>query len=193
MKSKLLLKGKISRDMIVDDIFQKYPMKAQKLSQVMKNAGLNCVGCSASTDETIEQGILGHGMEEKDLLVLIDDLNEVLKEDNEVKDELKEGVGFTDFAAEKCKSFRKDENDVFNISLNKGSCGWTYGFKFKKNKEDGEIAFEDKGIKITINQYDLEGLKGIMVDYVDGLQGAGFKISNPNVKGSCGCGSSVVI
>ena len=63
MKSKLLLKGKISRDMIVDDIFQKYPMKAQKLSQVMKNAGLNCVGCSASTDETIEQGILGHGME----------------------------------------------------------------------------------------------------------------------------------
>jgi iron-sulfur cluster assembly protein len=36
----------------------------------------------------------------------------------------------------------------------------------------------------------LKRLLGCVIDYVDGLQGAGFKISNPNAKASCGCGSS---
>ena len=82
---------------------------------------------------------------------------------------------------------------MFKISLVEGSCGWTYEFKFKESKGPGEIVFEDKGVKILMNENDVDKLRGTVIDYVDGLQGAGFKILNPNVKGTCGCGTSVVI
>ena len=48
-------------------------------------------------------------------------------------------------------------------------------------------------MKILMNENDVDKLRGTVIDYVDGLQGAGFKILNPNVKGTCGCGTSVVI
>jgi iron-sulfur cluster assembly protein len=180
---------KITKDLTIETVFEKFPSKAQKLAQVMTNAGLHCVGCQASTFETIEQGMTGHGMSDKEVTSLVNELNEVLKE----KEGDKESIKFTDFAAEKCKTFRKEPSHMFKVSLNRGSCGWTYDFKFKENKESSEIDFEDKDLKILINKEDEEKLKGMVIDYTDGLQGAGFKILNPNVKGTCGCGSSVTI
>jgi len=179
----------ISKDMTIDDVFQKYPSKAQKLSQIMTNAGLHCVGCQASTFETIEQGMSGHGMSQEEITSLVKELNEILEE----KEESKEDISFTEFAAEKCKDFRKDSSHGFRIGLNRGSCGWTYDFKFKEAKADNEIEFNDKGIKIFIEKEQIDKFKGMVIDYVDGLQNAGFKILNPNVKGTCGCGSSVTL
>ena len=46
------------------------------------------------------------------------------------------------------------------------------------------------GVKIVVDQMSLQYLMGTEVDYVEGLQGAGFKFGNPNVKSTCGCGSS---
>ncbi|MAF51246.1 MAG: iron-sulfur cluster assembly accessory protein [Nanoarchaeota archaeon] len=179
----------ISKDMTIDDVFQNFPSKAQKLAQIMTNVGLSCVGCNASTFETIEQGMKVHGMSQKEVTSLVKELNTVLKE----KEESQEDIKFTDFAAEKCKGFRKENSHMFKVGLVKGSCGWTYEFKFKENKEESDLVFEDKGIKILISKEDTEKLKGMVIDYVDGLQGAGFKILNPNVKGTCGCGSSVML
>ena len=62
----------ITRDMTIEEVFKRFPSKAQKLAQDMTNLGLHCVGCSASTWETIEAGLLGHGMGEEDL---VDHLN----------------------------------------------------------------------------------------------------------------------
>ena len=48
------------------------------------------------------------------------------------------------------------------------------------------------GIKSTVlvDPFSLSYLDGAAVDYVDGLDGAGFRINNPNASGSCGCGKS---
>ena len=70
----------ITRDMTIEEVFKRFPSKAQKLAQEMTNRGLHCVGCSASTWETIEAGILGHGMGEEDLEDLLKSLNAVLAE-----------------------------------------------------------------------------------------------------------------
>jgi len=180
------LQQMISKDMVIDEVFQKFPGKAQKLSQLMSNAGINCVGCHASTDETIEQGMLSHGIPQKEVTILIKNLNEAL----EGADDPKEDVKFTEWAAEKCKGFRKKPEHIFKISLSKGNCGYSYSFKFQEAKGENEIVFEDKGVKIAINKEDQDKLSGLVIDYVEGMQGAGFKVNNPNVKGTCGCGSS---
>ena len=56
----------VTPDMTIEEVFKRFPHKSQKLAQEMTNAGLHCVGCSASTWETLEAGMLGHGMEEKE-------------------------------------------------------------------------------------------------------------------------------
>ena len=50
--------------------------------------------------------------------------------------------------------------------------------------------FEDKGIRLLVDSQSLPYVRGSMIDFVDGLQGAGFKVDNPNVIAACGCGSS---
>ena len=50
--------------------------------------------------------------------------------------------------------------------------------------------FEDHGLRILVDTPSLPYVRGAIVDYVEGLQGAGFKVENPNVIAACGCGSS---
>jgi len=177
----------ITKGMVIEDVFKAFPSRAQQLAQIMTNAGLHCVGCSASTHETIEQGLSSHG-QETDVEQLIKDLNKALKEKDLSLP--KKDISFTEYAAQKCKVFRRDLNHMFKVELVQGHCGWTYSFKFKTEKADNETAIEDKGVKLLLNKNDVEKLKGTVIDYTDGLQGAGFKVINPNVKGTCGCGSS---
>ena len=60
----------------------------------------------------------------------------------------------------------------------------------EKIADENPGVVEDKGVKIIISKENLQFLKGAKLDYVDSLQGAGFKISNPNAHESCGCGQS---
>jgi iron-sulfur cluster assembly protein len=177
----------IMKTMTIEDVFTSNPSKAQKLAQVMTNAGLHCVGCDASNHETIEQGMVSHGIQEEKIEELVLELNSVLDE-GEIQE--KGEIGFTEIGAEKCRSLMKGDQ-MFRVGLIKGSCGWSYEFKFSNEKADNEVVFEDKGAKILVDKDAVDKLKGMAIDYVDGLQGAGFKILNPNVKGTCGCGSSV--
>ena len=52
------------------------------------------------------------------------------------------------------------------------------------------IVWEQDGVKIATDEMSQQYIGGTEVDYVSGLQGAGFKFNNPNAKSSCGCGSS---
>ena len=76
-------KDVISRDMTISEIFMTFPDKGQRLAQEMMNAGLHCVGCHAASWETLEEGMLGHGFQEKEIKQLIDRLNAILKEEGE--------------------------------------------------------------------------------------------------------------
>ena len=57
-------------------------------------------------------------------------------------------------------------------------------------QRDGDQVFEDHGLRLLVDGPSLPYVRGAVVDYVEGLQGAGFKVENPNVIAACGCGSS---
>ncbi len=71
-----------------------------------------------------------------------------------------------------------------------GCAGFQYSMDFEKEPKDGDLSFEQDGITLFVDPMSSMYLQGVSVDYVQGLQGAGFKFVNPNAKSTCGCGSS---
>ena len=70
-----------------------------------------------------------------------------------------------------------------------GCAGFSYDLYFDEPAEV-DRQFETAGVKCVVDEMSLMYLVGTEIDYVEGLQGAGFKFNNPNVKSTCGCGSS---
>jgi iron-sulfur cluster insertion protein len=103
-------------------------------------------------------------------------------------------VSLTEKAAEKVIEIKKaeaiDENYGLRLRVVGGGCsGFSYDLYFDQ-VADGDKTFDSRGVKLVVDQMSLMYLMGTEVDYVEGLQGAGFKFGNPNVKSTCGCGSS---
>ncbi len=71
-----------------------------------------------------------------------------------------------------------------------GCSGFQYSMDFEKEAKEGDMAFEQDGIRLYVDPMSSMYLQGVTVDYVVGLQGAGFKFTNPNARTTCGCGSS---
>ena len=104
-------------------------------------------------------------------------------------------VGLTAKAAEKVLEIKTAEGieESFGLRLRVvgGGCsGFSYDLYFDQYAEGVDRTFESHGVKLVVDQMSLQYLMGTEVDYVEGLQGAGFKFGNPNVKSTCGCGSS---
>jgi len=82
---------------------------------------------------------------------------------------------------------QKDKGSFFRIAIKGGGCsGFQYDFSFDKSIEKDDLKFEN----ILIDKTSADLLKGSEVDYVSELIGDSFKISNPQSKSSCGCGTS---
>jgi iron-sulfur cluster assembly accessory protein len=180
----------IHREMTIDEIFTTHPAKAERLAQVMSSAGLQCAGCSASTWETLEAGMFGHGMDEAQVESLIKQLNEVLAEEGPPPDT----ITITPRAAAKYLSILKEESKQgwgIRFQEKAGGCsGFEYLLDYSERPNPDDVVFVSQGIEIHVPKAIEERLIGSQIDYIDGLQGAGFKITNPNVRSSCGCGSS---
>ena len=71
-----------------------------------------------------------------------------------------------------------------------GCAGLSYEMRFQKTAYDNDIAFEQSGLKVIINNESVEFVKGVEIDYVESLKESGFKYRNPSAKSSCGCGTS---
>jgi iron-sulfur cluster assembly accessory protein len=77
------------------------------------------------------------------------------------------------------------------IGVMGGGCsGFQYSMDFENSPKDGDVTLEQDGVKLYVDAMSSMYLQGVTVDYVVGLQGAGFKFNNPNAKSTCGCGSS---
>ena len=104
-------------------------------------------------------------------------------------------INLTEKAANKVKQLLEKENKQsygLRIGIVAGGCSsYMYEIGLEKAPKDEDIVIEEKGVKIFMNPQSIAFLKGSTVDYIDALQNAGFKINNPNVKTSCGCGHSV--
>lgn len=179
----------ITADMTIADIFSNFPEKGQRLAQEMSNFGLQCAGCSASTVETLEVGVLSHGYTENDLQRLLEKLNQILATPLDSST-----ITFTEKGAERFKAVLQSENragQALRLSDKPGGCGgFEYILDFSEKAGSDDEIFSSHGIEIHVAKSKLARLLGCQVDFVDGLNGAGFKISNPNVQGSCSCGRS---
>ncbi|MDB6081994.1 MAG: iron-sulfur cluster assembly accessory protein [Chlamydiia bacterium] len=179
---------KITREMTIDSIFTEFPHKAQKLASTLTKAGLHCVGCSAATWETLESGVLGHGMQEADLERLINNLNAVLAEVVDLGT-----ITVTQRAAEKfitiCKAEGKEGYGLRFGEKPAGCSGFEHVLGFSEKAEANDTVISTHGIQVHISKNVYPNLCGSEIDYVDGLE-PGFKVSNPNAKSSCGCGNS---
>jgi len=77
------------------------------------------------------------------------------------------------------------------ISVVGGGCsGFSYSMAFENTPNMLDKTYNYEGLKVFIDQASLLYLDGAEVDYVETLEGSGFKFNNPNVKSTCGCGSS---
>ena len=103
-------------------------------------------------------------------------------------------INLSDKAAEKINEIRGEENIeesyALRLKVQGGGCsGFSYDLYFDQAQET-DRSFDVKGVKLICDEMSLMYLVGTEVDYVEGLHGAGFKFQNPNVKSTCGCGSS---
>jgi iron-sulfur cluster assembly accessory protein len=104
-------------------------------------------------------------------------------------------VNLTAKAAEKVREIQASEADLgpeysLRLRVVGGGCsGFSYDLYFDL-KQEGDLTFVSHGVNLVVDELSLQYLSGTTVDYVEGLQGAGFKFGNPNVKSTCGCGSS---
>ena len=104
-------------------------------------------------------------------------------------------ITLTTKAAEKVKEILAGQAEDFaglRIQVVGGGCsGYSYRMGFDKTwNEDTDQVIDFDGLMVFIDRASMLLVAGAEVDYVDGLQGAGFKFNNPNATGSCGCGES---
>ena len=181
------IKQLITKDMTIGDVVAKYPACIEALQA----AGVHCVGCHVSYHETLEQGFKGHGMSDEEVDMVIAKINTAVEEST--LDEGKDLI-ITNKAAEKLKEVLKENNKEgsgLRVEIIPGGCsGFQYGLELDDSTADLDLIFEDKGVKIIVTKENMQFLKGAKLDYVDSLQGGGFKISNSNAHSSCGCGQS---
>jgi len=86
--------------------------------------------------------------------------------------------------------FEKEKEYGLRVGVKGGGCsGYTYVMDFDTQKENDKI-FEHEGVKVFVDPKSMMFLHGSVISYKDSLTGAGFEIKNPNVKSSCGCGTS---
>lgn len=106
----------------------------------------------------------------------------------------KQAITLSDSAAEKIRALTEangnPEEQALRVAVKGGGCsGFQYALALDKPKDDDHI-FEHKGVAVVVDKVSMQFVFGSEVDYVDGLQGAGFTVNNPNVVAACGCGSS---
>ncbi|MHB8242579.1 MAG: HesB/IscA family protein [Solirubrobacteraceae bacterium] len=104
-------------------------------------------------------------------------------------------IEITDKGAQKVHEFLASQQaDVttagLRVGVRGGGCsGFQYQLAFDEQR-DSDVVFESHGLKLLVDGESLQFVRGSTIDYEESLQGAGFKVNNPNVVAACGCGSS---
>lgn len=104
-------------------------------------------------------------------------------------------VSLTEAAVAKVRSLMAREHGEtvksLRISIVGGGCsGFSYKMGFEDAASEKDHVFEERGLQVLVDQKSALFLKGLEIDFQDGLNGAGFTYENPQAKKSCGCGTS---
>ena len=80
---------------------------------------------------------------------------------------------------------------ALRISVSDGGCsGFSYQLNFEKEQKPGDITLDLENLTVHVDPKSIPYLQGTVIDFVSGLYGGGFKFTNPNATGTCGCGTS---
>ncbi|HWK31326.1 MAG TPA: iron-sulfur cluster assembly accessory protein [Terriglobales bacterium] len=103
-------------------------------------------------------------------------------------------LSMTDNAVTKVKEIMAQQDPVpagLRVGVVGGGCsGFSYNMTFENQQGMMDKVFTFDGLKVFVDGTSAMYLDGCVVDYVETLEAAGFKFENPNVKSTCGCGSS---
>lgn len=103
-------------------------------------------------------------------------------------------ITLTDTAIDKVRSIIETQEPKpagLRISVVGGGCsGFSYSMAFENTPGMLDKTYDFAGLRVFVDQVSLLYLEGARVDYVETMEGSGFKFENPNVKSTCGCGSS---
>jgi iron-sulfur cluster insertion protein len=103
-------------------------------------------------------------------------------------------LALTDVAVEKVKEVMTREgvkDGGLRVSVVGGGCsGFQYNLSLDDGPREDDTVIEQNGVKLFLDPISQQYVYGTVIDYVNGLHGAGFKFVNPNATRTCGCGSS---
>ncbi len=99
----------------------------------------------------------------------------------------------TDTAVVKAKEILATQDPKpagLSLSVVGGGCsGFSYSMAFENNQQMLDKTYDFDGLKVFVDQASMLYLDGEEVDFIETLEGSGFKFNNPNVQTTCGCGS----
>ncbi len=102
----------------------------------------------------------------------------------------------TDSAARRIGEILKSEpaGSMLRVSVEGGGCsGFQYKFDIEQAKADDDLVLAQDGAVVLVDPVSQQYMAGAVIDYVDDLIGASFKVTNPVASASCGCGTSFSI
>jgi iron-sulfur cluster assembly protein len=106
-------------------------------------------------------------------------------------------ITVTEKAAQRIKSLIEEAEDskfYLRVSVKGGGCsGLSYDLSFDDEMNEKDTLYEDKAVKILVDNKSILYLFGTELDFSDGLNGKGFQFVNPNASRTCGCGESFAV
>ena len=105
-------------------------------------------------------------------------------------------ISMTETAASRVHDFLRNRGKGEGVRLGvktSGCSGMAYVIEFVDEIEDTDQVFEEHGVKLIVDQKSMVYLDGTVVDYAKEGLNEGFKFTNPNASGECGCGESFTV
>lgn len=106
---------------------------------------------------------------------------------------MSEALTLTDSAAARVAAIAQKQGKpaILRLSVEGGGCsGFQYKFDLASAPEGDDLVSENAGVRLVVDPVSLDLVSGSVVDFVESLGGAAFRVENPQAAAGCGCGSS---
>ncbi len=141
---------KVRKDMLIQEIIE---ANADSI-EIMMRHGLHCIGCQVSTFESLEDGCRAHGMADKEIEEMVNEINGAVPEDS---------LTLTKLAFEEMKKVIKGANGIRVWSKDDG-----FEASLVDNHETGDIVLDAPGVRVFIEKKSVPKLKGKKLDFKEG-------------------------
>lgn len=102
-------------------------------------------------------------------------------------------ISLTESAAARVRSYLENRGKGIGlrVGVKKTGCnGFAYVINYADDVQDSDVVFEERGVRVVVDEASLELIDGTEVDFVKQGLNEAFRFRNPNVTGECGCGES---